>query len=234
VARDELAARIRRAEAYPFDVPGDSYLFPEGRLEGVDIRGRVPVIACGSNASPARLREKLGEGARVPVLRARLAGHAVVYAAHFAAYGALPATLHPCPGATAHLFVTLLAPGLLERMHATEGTGDRYDYRVLDGLDLAVEGLGRIERAGAYLATAGTVLRDGAPVRLAAVRAEGCPWPARGQAEMLRWAHARLAPERSWEAFMDRVTGSRLARLRYRRRLEGLPFEAVRTTSRAP
>jgi hypothetical protein len=138
----------------------------------------------------------------------------VVYAAHFALYGALPATLHLVAGAASDVFVTWLTPAQLVRMHLTEGVGGRYDYVELAGLTLEIDRIGTIDAAGAYVGRNGALVEGGGPVRLAAVPARGCALPAKAQSAMLRAAHARLAAGWPYRRFMGQILRS----LRYRTR----------------
>jgi hypothetical protein len=64
------------------------------------------------------------------VTPAWLHDRAVVYSAHFTSYGALPATLHRCPGVCTRLCVTWLTATRLELMHRSEGAGERSRSRV--------------------------------------------------------------------------------------------------------
>ncbi len=98
-----MPERVARAKAYPFRVPRASYLLAGGAARHLDpgevfedrhLRGRIPVIACGSNRSPDRLIEKYGgDGDTILVERARLAHFDVVFSAHISGYGSIPATL---------------------------------------------------------------------------------------------------------------------------------------------
>ena len=87
---------------------------------------------------------------RIPVLCAKLADFDVVYSAHFTRYGAIPATLHPCPGAATDVAVQWLTPAEFERMDATEGIGINYDRHHLTGIDLEIEGFGTIHTANLF------------------------------------------------------------------------------------
>jgi hypothetical protein len=184
---------------------------PFGRLR---LAGPVPVIAAGSNAAPARLAANFRDrpATTFPVTRAHLCNHAAVYAAHFALYGALPATLHRVVGAASEVFLTWLTPAQLACMHASEGVGSRYDDVELDRLAFEVDGVGTIDAAGAYVGRNGALVDGAGPVRLAAVPAQGCALPASTQPLMLRAAHARLAPDWPYRRFMGRILRS----LRYR------------------
>lgn len=214
----DLAARIRLAEAYPYERPRHSYLFVDGEARPLGeppSSARVPVIAAGSNAAPARLAAKFaGWSAAIPVTRATLHDHAVVYAAHFSSYGAVPATLHPAPGARSEVFVTWLTADELAHMHTTEGVGVRYDYVELSGLRLEVEGHGSLAQAGAYLARNGALTVDRRPVRLGAVPGQRCGFAACAHVAILQVAHRRLARRHSYQTFMSQV----IACADYRRR----------------
>src|SRR4051794_32396637 len=98
-SRDEIVAR---ALGYPFPRPDTSVLIADGRvreLTRLDPRGRTPVLAYGSNASPESLGWKFPDerDAMVPLVRGRLRDLDVVYSSHIAIYGSVPATLHRSP-----------------------------------------------------------------------------------------------------------------------------------------
>jgi len=209
---DDLAALIALAEDYPYDRPSVCWLFEDGTIRPLEApwhEGRTPVIAYGSNGAPARLARKFaGSGARIPVTPAWLHDWAVVYSAHFTTYGSLPATLHRCPGARTRLCVTWLSAAQLELMHRSEGAGERYDYVLLERLELEVEGHGAIERAGAYLSRRGPLAQDGRAVRLAESVSVGCDLEACSQPTMLRRIHRLLAPDEPYLSFMTRILHS--------------------------
>ena len=208
-----LALRIRHAEAYPFARPACSYLFADGRMQPLSDRavdGRVPVVASGSNASPERLRAKFGIDEVIPVTRATLRDFAVVFAGHFTAYGAMPATLCPSIGACTEVWITWLTPLQHIVMHRSEGVIDRreveqrYEYVDLVGLDLRLERGARVERAGAYLSRR-MLAPAGEPIRFAEVLSSGAGFEARSERSMLRVAAALLDPETAFADFMARV-----------------------------
>jgi hypothetical protein len=208
-AQADLEAMIRLAEDYPYHRPSVGYLFDDGAIRPLVApwhEQRVAVIACGSNGAPGRLIQKFtGTGAQIPVTPAWLHDWAVVYSAHFTSYGSLPATLHPCKDARTRLCVTWLTPAQLELMHRSEGAGQRYDYVLLEGLALDVEGHRAIERAGAYLSRRGPLAQSGRPVRLAETLTHHCDLEAHTQPAMLRRVHRLLAPDDSYVAFMTRI-----------------------------
>ena len=163
----DLVHRIRHAESYPFARPACSYLFADGGMRPLrpDRRAdacedRIPILAVGANASPDRLAAKFGSDDVIPVMRAILEDFVIVFAGHFCGYGAIPATLYPCPGAHTRIWINWLTPAQRQIMHRSEGVIDhkeaapRYDYVELDGLDLRPDGMAPITRAGAYLVKA--------------------------------------------------------------------------------
>lgn len=176
-------ARLALAKAYPFETPGTSYLFRGGAAVSLGLGigdpglydGRTPVIAHGSNRSPTQLRRKFGDDAEIPVSRAWLDDHDVVYSAHITRYGAIAANLQHSPGTRVEVFVTWLDPAQLGRMHETELPDDRYLFGRLANLALTLEsGPSReIAEACVYLSTQGCLADRGAPIALAAVKAEG-------------------------------------------------------------
>jgi hypothetical protein len=149
------------ADRYPFGRAGGSF-FLHGADEGPLPPG-PPLLAYGANASPEALERKL-PGARVAALAGRLRGWAVVHSAHFSPYGAVPATLvrDPDPDAEVDVHVLLVEEGR-ERLDATE---PNYRRVWLHDVDLEVDGLGRVERAEAYVSRHGPLVIDGEHVAL--------------------------------------------------------------------
>lgn len=160
-------ALLRLAKGYPYAAPAGSYLYRDGASRALSgaldpdlTAGRVPVIAHGSNRAPEQLHRKFGhlEGAasEIPVTRAWLADHDVVYSAHMTRYGSISATLHEAPGTRVQVYVTWLTEAQLPRMHETEIGAGNYGYGRMSGLDLAVEGGPRLTAAFAYLSVHGS------------------------------------------------------------------------------
>jgi hypothetical protein len=215
---------IRFAEAYPFSRPASCFLFRDGGIHplpaGWRQGGRTPVVAIGANAAPRRLAQKfMAPGEAIPVTRARLHDHAVVFSAHYASYGALPATVWPVEGAVTEVFVTWLDPDQLERMHRSEGVGQRYQVVTLGGVELRTKGHEGIEQAEAYLSEAGALGPWGTPIRLAELHAAGCPFEARSQPAMLKAIWRLLAPDEPYPVFMAEVVSSASFREALRARL---------------
>lgn len=200
---------LPRAADYPYATPLERFVFAlSGEPPTFAVAGRTPVLAFGSNAAPAQLRHKFkGHVGHIPISRAVLFDHVVVYSAHFSRYGALPATLHPHKGAVAFVAVTWLDPAQLARMHETEAIGVNYDYVEFTDLQLEHDGddLAASTRVGAYVSRAGPLLHRKQPIRLAEVATSGCPWPALTQPAALRFAHKRVAPDLTLEVFLARL-----------------------------
>lgn len=202
------AGAARQAGTDPFDLPDGSYLFRDGRIEPLSEvePGRVPVLALGANGAPSQLARKFpGRGARIPVTRAILRDHAVVYSAHLASYGALPATLARHPGSVAWVFVTWLDEAQLLQMHASEGVGASYDLVRLHDAPVDDEVLGRLAEVVGYVSRAGALLHGRQPIRVAEIPTVGCALPALTQRAALRWVQRRLAPFLDHLAFLRRI-----------------------------
>ena len=209
----DLVRRILHAESYPFARPACSYLFGGGGMHPLPadaFDGRMPVIASGSNASPARLAAKFGDGDEIPVTRAELRHFAVVFAGHFTAYGAIPATLCPHRGAVSDVWITWLTPDQLQIMHRSEGVigcreaVQRYDFIQLIDIDLRAERIGPIDRAGAYLSKR-MLAPAGEAVRFAEVPVASASLAARSHRSALRHAATLLEPAKPFQAFMEHV-----------------------------
>lgn len=168
--------------------------------------GRVAVIGHGSNRSPDQLKRKFeylsASRSEIPVTRAWLRDHDVVYSAHITQYGAIAANLQHMPGVAAEVYVTWLTAEQLERMHATELGGENYYYGRMDAIHLELE-LGPeavLESAHVYISTHGCLELDGKPVGLGAVGALGRPYTALSQHQALSLVRDRHRPDREMDA----------------------------------
>jgi hypothetical protein len=252
---------------YPGAIPDGSFLFTGDHVEplpglsatgggtGLDERlaelgavamdAREPVLAYGSNRSPAQLRHKFaadgldGADLVVPVLTGRIDGVSVVHAAAVAWYGAVPAALTPDPDASTEVAVTFLDAVQLEVVDASERGHDRVE---LDGVahPLVLDpdaGIGAGDAAAAlsgcrcYWSPRPVLTVDGEPARLAAVGSAGSAFGARSQAEvqqlLLRvWAAAGL-PFASVPAFVAAVRADEDLRARVRAALDALVDQPV-------
>ncbi|MEQ8355480.1 MAG: hypothetical protein RH942_08080 [Kiloniellaceae bacterium] len=209
-------ALLRLAKGYPFAAPAGSYRYRDGASEPLagplDARltaGRVPVVAHGSNRAPEQLHRKFGHlsglDSEIPVTRAWLADHDVVYSAHMTRYGSISATLHEAPGTRVQVYVTWLTEAQLPRMHETEIGLGNYGYGRLGGLDLQVEGGAKLTEAFAYLSVHGCLAdpeKAGAPLALSAVPAEARVHRAVDQEAALGVLHARHHPGDALDAMI--------------------------------
>ena len=197
---------IERALTYPYGAPERSYLFADGAAHPyfpgqAREEGRIPVIGYGSNRSPERLVQKYGEpGHRIPVETAWLEGYDVVYAARLSGYGAVPATIAPCPGCRLPVKLTWLSLHQLPAMHASEGVGRVYDFGELEA-PLEGEHSGPLGRAFVYINRGGAYAPNGQPIPLAEIGSEQRAWTALHQPEMQKSLADWLQPGASAEEF---------------------------------
>lgn len=227
----ERSDPVRRALAYPYTAPGHCYLLDRGGPRPLEagaiaraVRGRVPVIASGSNRAPERLAAKfpgLAPPAAIPVTRCRLHGFDAVYSAHIARYGAVAATLQASPGTVVELAVTWLAESQLAAMHESEARGANYDYARLSGLHVELADGTALAEAFAYIGRRDCLARDGTAIALAEIPAHGRRLPALAQGEVQALIRDRLAPGAALDAFIAenvRNGDTRLARTEALRR----------------
>lgn len=207
---------LKLAKGYPYSAKGGSYLFRNDGLRVLPAQAeapnfslfedRVPVIAHGSNRAPDQLQRKFAdfpaEETEIPVTRAWLADHDVVYSAHVTQYGSIAANLRSAPGTRVEIYVTWLRSNQLSFMHATELGGENYAYGRLNDIDLAVEDgpQQRLEQAYVYLSRRGCLGHEDAPISLAAVPAEGRRHSALYQEEVLALVRDRHRPDRELDA----------------------------------
>jgi hypothetical protein len=189
---------LARALRYPYELPARSYIWSPGRslewpAQGVDLAGRRPLLAYGSNAAPEALERKLAgsDAEPLPVERAALAGFDVVYSAHISPYGAVPATLTPSAGTTAAVFVAWVSA---EQGAALAATEPNYVKRRLDGTVRTESGV-EVSRPDAFLSRHGCLQLDGSEVALAALSARGRRLPALDEPAVLERVRRLLAPE---------------------------------------
>nr|WP_167308427.1 hypothetical protein [Streptomyces tendae] len=158
---------------YPGAWPRESGLLDGDRLLPLDRAvyeedGRVPVLAIGSNASPAQLRHKMAEfgiDAPIPMVRSRVTGLDIGVSAHVSRMGYVSASPVGAPGTVRELFVLWLDAEQLAVIDASEGVpmaGGNFDRVWLPAPDVRVEpGDGSVLRgAYAYVNRHG-VLHDG-------------------------------------------------------------------------
>ena len=190
------AQEILRAFLYPYDAPDYDFLFADGTVRQMvagDIdrltAGRTPVLAVGSNRAPVQLARKFAPPHHheepVPVTFGWMTDQDIVYSAHMAGYGALPATLASSPGTTVRVAVTWLTPTQLSHMHSTESVPDHYKYCQLDGTKITLDCGLKAGRVGSYQSVAGHVFDHGDTFALVDIPARNRRFVARSQWEML-------------------------------------------------
>ncbi|MGF1457078.1 MAG: hypothetical protein ACFB6R_17075 [Alphaproteobacteria bacterium] len=196
-----------------WDWPGAKVLGDRDEMALMDVLGpvhytdlaerRSPVLAVGSNASPEQLARKYA-GTRdvIPTVRVSVADHAIVYAAHIAGYGSVPATLHYMPGARVNAFVNFLTDDQRDRMDATETLGRHYAFTVLHGADIRLEDGTSLSDVAAYVAIQGVIAKGARPLALAEVPQDTPDLEQVTQAQMAEYLRAALAPEMSLDEFV--------------------------------
>jgi hypothetical protein len=187
----------------------------------------VAIVASGSNASPARLAQKLAphlDGRAVTGVPCVVAGWTPVYSAHFTFYGALPATLDREPGARAELICLHVPAALLPVLHRSEALGRNYGfYRLEDGA--VRDAGGDVREAHAYLSLHGVLELDGAPRRLAAFAVHGSARAATSERTVMEAARRLLAAELDLDAFVARLAGDGAFRTAATGRLDARPID---------
>ena len=211
-----LKSDIARALGYPCPAPTDDFVLRAGVAErfdsSVSLIHRTPVLAVGSNRAPEQLRRKFGDHTVVPVTVTRLADHDVVYSAHMASYGSIPATLAPSPGSVVTVSLTWLTPAQLHHMHKTEAVGVNYDYAVAEALPIEpVAGRPSVP-IGCYLGRHGAVTFDGAPLALTEIHATNRRFRSLSQSEMLARVHASVAGPKALADWLNGLIEDRGAR----------------------
>jgi hypothetical protein len=112
---------------YPGGWPRESALLDGDRLLPLDVlvhEDRTPVLAVGSNASPAQLRHKMagfGIASPIPMVKARVIGIDVGISAHVSRLGYVSASPFDAPGTVRELFVIWLDDKQLAVIDASEG-----------------------------------------------------------------------------------------------------------------
>jgi hypothetical protein len=201
----ERAAKLERARGYPYAIPEGSYMWKGGAVALFDPAtrdGRTPVLAIGSNQSPQQLTRKFGDSGEIPVQRARLADFDIFYSAHITAYGAVPAMLQRASGTVVTLSVTWLDDRQLEIMHATELSAAKYDFAVIEGVDLALDCGAGLDSVHLYIGVNGHLMHEGDSVALAAVPAHDRRPKTLPTLEVLEIVRDRFSPADSPEEFV--------------------------------
>ena len=219
-------------------VPAGSLLRQRGLAAPAPLGRRTPVLAYGANAAPERLHRKFAPvgPAVFPVLEARLHGFDIVHAAHISSYGAVPATVAPSPGTVCHIAITWLDARELARMHETEFRRHTYRFGPLRNIRLEPDLLPPMETVSTYVGGYGHIAPEGAPLALAAIRAEGRRFRTCSQTGALQAIQAMLGVPGPLDDFIleavddEAVRQARTARLR----AEAQPFAYADFTPVAP
>lgn len=198
---------VGHAKAYPFPAPDHCFLYDDGgwkRLhDRVETTGRSPVLAAGSNQSPEQLARKYGgmqDIGAIPAQRGRLHDFDVVYAAHLARYGSVPATFQHSPGTAVTIFILWLTDAQLQRMHETEGN---YTYDHLTDIRIELDAGDALTEACAYSSKVGCLAHEGDCIGLAEIAAHDRRFLALRQEEALALVRDRLAPGRDLDLFIS-------------------------------
>jgi hypothetical protein len=202
---------------------------PADDLDPESLRARLPVLAYGANRTAEALERKRGlpgfpAEESILVLRARLHDLDVVYSAHLSPYGSVGATLQRSPGTAVEVCLTLLTERQLAALGETE---TNYALEELDGLELELEGGGRLGRARSYVSRHGGLVLDGDQVALTAIPATGRRLEARTEPEILAAVARRLGHPGDLDDFiLDTVHDPQLAAARTRElRRDARPLE---------
>jgi hypothetical protein len=216
---DDRALKLARAREYPYVIPRSSYIYKDEGVGGFDpdlCAGRTPVLAIGSNQSPSRLAQKFGGDAAhvIPVQRALLKDFDVVYSAHIASYGAVPAMLQVSAGSEVEVAVTWLNDEQVGIMHESETRAANYDLATLEGVTLTLHGGGQAQRVHVYVSSRGHLSEaDGGAIALSAIRCRGRRYPSMTTSEALEVVRRQVAPHTDADEFVLRLVNDDAYRL---------------------
>jgi len=203
--------KLSRALGYPYDIPDHSYIVHNDSIslmrrdEAVSLRqGRTPVLAVGSNQSPAQMMRKFRgpDWHPIPCERCIVHDFDTVFSAHIAHYGSVAATLHPSIGTAVTLFINWLHEDHIPRMHATELGNENYVFAELEDIKIETEFGLDLSRVYFYRGNAGAFAPDGTPIPLAEVAAENRKWKAHRQTDIQGKLHQLLLPDIHLEEFI--------------------------------
>jgi len=186
---------ILRALDYPYCCPEYDFVLDNGSTRPLQDRnsleGRIPVLAIGSNRSPEQLLRKFGDQEFLPVTCIKLCDYDVVYAAHLASYGSIPAVLARSSGTIVDIAITWLTKLQLKRMHETEAIGVNYDYGVANSLRINGDYDYKNQNIGCYLGRRGCLNIMGNVIALKEITATKRVFSAFSQSEILKeiWLH---------------------------------------------
>jgi hypothetical protein len=207
---------ILRALDYPYSYPAYDFVLDNGSVaplqDRYSLEGRIPVLAIGSNRSPEQLLRKFSDQDFVPVTCVKLCDYDVVYAAHIASYGSIPAVLARSPGTIVDIAITWLSKLQLKRMHETEAIGINYDYGVASSLKINAEYDYKNQEIGCYLGRRGCLNIMGNVIALKEITATKRVFSAFSQSEILKeiWLHEQK--EIQFEAWLKKLIQNKEAR----------------------
>lgn len=171
---EQMRERLRRAEAYPYEIPERSFVQLGERTTYLDtlpdLSDRRALLAYGSNAAPEALVRKLAAEPDVPLplIRAELSDFDAVYSDHLSPYGAVPATLHPSPGTTLTVFVAWPTDQQRRLLSASE---PNYEQRRLTAISCRPELGEPLLEVDAFVSRHAPLQPDGSPLALSAIPA---------------------------------------------------------------
>ena len=207
---------ILRALNYPYSYPAYDFVLDNGSAAPLQDRksleGRIPVLAIGSNRSPEQLLRKFGDQDFLPVTCVKLCDYDVVYAAHIASYGAIPAVLARSPGTIVDIAITWLTKLQLQRMHETEAIGINYDYGVADSLKINADYDYKNQNIGGYLGRRVCLNIMGNIIALKEITATKRVFSAFSQSEILKEIWLQEQKEIQFEAWLKSLIENKEAR----------------------
>jgi hypothetical protein len=207
---------ISRALDYPYSSPAYDFVLDNGsvtRLQDKDsLAGRIPVLALGSNRSPEQLLRKFGERDVLPVTSIQLCGYDVVYAAHMASYGSIPAVLARSPGTVIDIGINWLSRIQLERMHETEAIGVNYNFGVAHKLNILSCNEHNIQIVGCYLGIHGCLSLKKNLIALQEINARDRIFTALSQFEILYEIYSSNSKSISFEVWLKHLINNNDAR----------------------
>lgn len=205
------AERLTRALGYPYPIPDHSYVVHNGDVspmlsdEAVGLRqGRIPVLAVGSNQSPAQIMRKFRgpDWHPIPCEKCVIHDFDTVFSAHISGYGSIAATLHPASGTSVSLYINWLHESHMERMHMTELGNENYAFAELTDIRIKTEFEFEMDRVHFYRGNIGAFMPDGVPIPLAEVSAQNRQWVALNQKGIQERLQAMTAPTLKLDTFV--------------------------------
>ena len=207
---------ISRALDYPYPSPAYDFVLDNGSVERLEdksiLAGRVPVLAIGSNRSPEQLLRKFGERDILPVTSIQLGGYDVVYAAHMASYGSIPAVLARSPGTVIDIGINWLSRIQLERMHETEAIGVNYNFGIASKLNILSGNEHQSHNVGCYLGIHGCLSLKKNLIALKEINAQNRVFTALSQFEILGQIHSSNSKGIPFEVWLKHLINHNDAR----------------------